>query len=133
MKKRKKIILAKPGLDGHDRGIQIVASALKEGGMDVVYLGLRQTPEAIVDSAVQNKADVIAVSILTGSHMTVFRKILRLLKEKGIRHILVTGGGIIPEEDRRELSRLGVGRLFGPGTPLEEIVSYIKNWKGPPP
>ena len=133
MKKRKKIVLAKPGLDGHDRGIQIVASALKEGGMDVVYLGLRQTPEAIVEAAVQNKADVIAVSILTGSHMTVFRKILRLLKEKGIKHILVTGGGIIPEEDQRELSRLGVGRLFGPGTPLEEIVSYIKNWKGSPP
>ena len=133
MKKRKKIVLAKPGLDGHDRGIQIVASALKEGGMDVVYLGLRQTPEAIVEAAIQNKADVIAVSILTGSHMTTFRKILKLLKERGVKHILVTGGGIIPEEDQRELSRLGVGRLFGPGTPLEEIVSYIKNWKGPPP
>ena len=131
MKKKKKIILAKPGLDGHDRGIQIVASALKEAGMDVVYLGLRQTPEMIVEEAVQQKADVIAVSVLTGSHMMVFRKMMKLLSDKGGQHILVTGGGIIPEKDQRELSRLGVGKLFGPGTPLEEIVSYIQNWEPP--
>lgn len=130
MKKKKKIVLAKPGLDGHDRGIQIVASALKEGGMDVIYLGLRQTPEMIVNAAIQKKANVIAVSVLTGSHMTVFRKMMKLLKEKGIKEMLVTGGGIIPEADQKKLSKLGVGRLFGPGTPLEEIVSYIKNWKG---
>lgn len=129
MKKKKKIILAKPGLDGHDRGIQIVASALKEAGMNVVYLGLRQTPEMIVEEAMKQKADVIAVSVLTGSHMIVFRKMMKLLSEKGGKHILVTGGGIIPEKDQRELSRLGVGKLFGPGTPLEEIVSYIQNWE----
>lgn len=131
-KKKKKIILAKPGLDGHDRGIQIVASALKEAGMEVIYLGLRQTPEMIVEAAIQEKADVIAVSVLTGSHRTVFRNIMKLLKEKRGRGILVTGGGIIPEEDQKELSRLGVGKLFGPGTPLEDIVSYIQNWEAPP-
>lgn len=131
MRKKKKIVLAKPGLDGHDRGIQIVAAALKESGMDVLYLGLRQTPEMIVEEAAKQKANVIAVSVLTGSHMTVFRKIMKLLKEKGLQDILVTGGGIIPEEDQRELSRLGVGKLFGPGTPLEEIVSYVQEWEPP--
>jgi methylmalonyl-CoA mutase C-terminal domain/subunit len=131
MKKKKKIVLAKPGLDGHDRGIQIVASVLKDAGMEVVYLGLRQTPEAIVETALKLKADVIAVSVLTGSHQTVFRKIMALLDKKGRKDILVTGGGIIPEKDQEALSRIGVGRLFGPGTPLEEIVSYIKNWKLP--
>ncbi len=133
MKKKKKIILAKPGLDGHDRGIQIVASALKEAGMEVVYLGLRQTPEMIVEAAIEQKADVIAISVLTGSHRTVFRNIMKLLKEKGGRRILVTGGGIIPEKDQKELSRLGVGKLFGPGTSLEEIVSYIQNWEAKHP
>ena len=133
MRKAKKIVLAKPGLDGHDRGIQIVAAALETAGMDVAYLGLRQTPEMIVEAAIQRKADVIAVSVLTGSHMTFFRKMMRLLKKKGMCHLLVTGGGIIPEKDQKKLSKLGVGRLFGPGTPLEEIVSYIKNWKGPSP
>lgn len=131
MKKKKKIVLAKPGLDGHDRGIQIVASVLKDAGMEVIYLGLRQTPEAIVEAALKLKADVIAVSVLTGSHQTVFRKIMALLGKKGRKDILVTGGGIIPEKDQEALSRIGVGRLFGPGTPLEEIVSYIKNWKSP--
>lgn len=128
---KKKIILAKPGLDGHDRGIQIVASALKEGGIEVVYLGLRQTPEMIVDAAVKHKADAIAISVLTGSHMTVFRQIMQLLKAKGKTDILVTGGGIIPEGDQKKLSQLGVGRIFGPGTSLEEIVTYIQNWKTP--
>jgi len=129
MKKNKKIILAKPGLDGHDRGIQIIASALKEAHMEVVYLGLRQTPEMIVEAALKHRADVIAISVLTGSHMTVFRKIMKLLEVKGIKHILVTGGGIIPEEDQKELSRIGVGKLFNPGAALDEIVSYIKNWE----
>ena len=129
MKKNKKIILAKPGLDGHDRGIQIIASALKEAEMEVVYLGLQQTPEMIVDAALKHRADVIAVSVLTGSHMIVFRKIMKLLETRGMKHILVTGGGIIPEEDQKELSRMGVGRLFGPGAVLDEIVSYIKNWE----
>ena len=129
MRKKKKVVLAKPGLDGHDRGIQIVASALKEGGMEVIYLGLRQTPEMIVEAALKLKADVIAISVLTGSHLTVFRNIMKFLKKKGGKDILVTGGGIIPEKDQQELSRIGVGKLFGPGTPLEEIVSYIKNWK----
>ncbi len=127
--KKRKILLAKPGLDGHDRGIQIVASALQDAGMTVIYLGLRQTPEKIVEEAIKQKADVIAVSVLTGSHMTVFRKIMKLMKEKGEGGILVTGGGIIPEEDQKKLSRIGVGKLFGPGTPIEEIVSYIGNWE----
>lgn len=129
MRKKKRIVLAKPGLDGHDRGIQIVAEALKKAGLEVIYLGLRQTPEMIVQAAIERKADVIAISVLTGSHMTVFRELLRLLREKGIQNILVTGGGIIPEEDQEELDRMGVGKLFGPGTPIEEIVAYIKNWK----
>ncbi len=133
MKKRKKIILAKPGLDGHDRGIQIVASALKEAGMDVVYLGLQQSPETIVETAVREKADVIAISVLTGSHLSVFGKIMEGLKKRGRTDILVTGGGIIPDEDQKKLNRLGVGKLFGPGTPLEEIVSYLESWKAPSP
>ena len=125
---RLKVILAKPGLDGHDRGIQIVASALKEAGMDISYLGLQQTPEQIVEAAVKEKADVIALSVHSGAHMTVFPKIISLLKQKKLGHILLTGGGIIPKEDQKKLSALGVGRLFEPGTPLDEIVSYLQAW-----
>ena len=127
-RKALKVVLAKPGLDGHDRGIQIVASALKEAGMEIVYLGLQQAPEQIVDAAAKEKADVIAISVYSGAHMTVFPKIMDLLKEKKMRSILVTGGGIIPKADQEKLTRLGVGRLFEPGTALEEIVSYIRDW-----
>ena len=123
-----KVLLAKPGLDGHDRGIQIVASALKEAGMEIVYLGLQQTPEQIVDAAQKEKADVIAISVYSGAHMTVFPKMMALLKKKKLGPILVTGGGIIPKVDQEKLARLGVGRLFEPGTPLEEIVRYIQDW-----
>ena len=122
-----KVILAKPGLDGHDRGIQIVASALKEAGVEVIYLGLQQTPEQIVEAAEGEKADVIAISVYSGAHMTVFPKIMKLLKQKKLKHISVTGGGIIPKADQKKLARLGVGRLFEPGTPLEEIVSYFQS------
>jgi len=120
--------MAKPGLDGHDRGIQIVASALKQAGMRVVYLGLQQTPEQIVEAAEKEKADVIAISVFSGTHMTVFPKIMGLLKKKKMSHLLVTGGGIIPKEDQETLARIGVGRLFEPGTPLKEIVAYIQEW-----
>ena len=123
-----KVVMAKPGLDGHDRGIQIVASRLKEAGMEIIYLGLQQTPEQIVEAAEKEKADVVAISVYSGAHMTVFPKIMGLLKQKNLGHILVTGGGIIPKADQEKLARLGVGRLFEPGTPLEEIVSYIQGW-----
>ncbi len=123
-----KVVLAKPGLDGHDRGIQIVASALKEAGMEIVYLGLQQTPEQIVEAAEKEKADVIAISVHSGAHMTVFPKVMKLLKQKKLTGLLVTGGGIIPKVDQEKLAGLGVGRLFEPGTPLEEIVSYIRAW-----
>ena len=123
-----KVVLAKPGLDGHDRGIQIVASALKEAGMEIVYLGLQQTPEQIVEAAEKEKADVIAISVYSGAHMTAFPKIMELLKKKKMGSILVTGGGIIPKADQEKLARLGVGRLFEPGTALKEIVGYIQEW-----
>lgn len=123
-----KILLAKPGLDGHDRGIQLVAVALKEAGMEIIYLGLQQTPEQIVAAAEKEKADVIAISVYSGAHMTVFPKIMGLLKENKLGSILVTGGGIIPKADQEKLARLGVGRLFEPGTPLPEIVRYIQTW-----
>ena len=123
-----KILLAKPGLDGHDRGIQIVAAALKEAGMEILYLGLQQTPEQIVEAAEKEGADVIAISVHSGAHMTVFPKVMKLLKQKKLTHLLVTGGGIIPKTDQKKLARLGVGHLFEPGAPLEEIVSYIKTW-----
>ena len=128
-KKPLKVLLAKPGLDGHDRGIQIVAAALKEAGMDIFYLGLQQTPEQIVEAAEKEKADVIAISVYSGTHMTVFPKIMTLLKKKGLGSILVTGGGIIPKADQEKLAHWGVGRLFEPGTPLEEIVTYLQSWR----
>tara|TARA_B100001123_G_C15221709_1_gene991519 strand:- start:524 stop:904 length:381 start_codon:yes stop_codon:yes gene_type:complete len=120
--------MAKPGLDGHDRGIKILARAYRDAGMEVVYLGLRQTPEMIVNAAIQEDADVIALSVLSGAHMTIFSKTMNLLKKNNIKDILVTGGGIIPEEDMVNLSNLGVGKLFGPGTPVKETVEYIIGW-----
>tara|TARA_Y100000814_G_C12251322_1_gene375110 strand:+ start:417 stop:821 length:405 start_codon:yes stop_codon:yes gene_type:complete len=128
MKKRIRVIMAKPGLDGHDRGIKILARAFRENGMEVIYLGLRQTPEKIVNAAIQEDADVIALSVLSGAHMTIFKKVKQLLEKENISDILITGGGIIPENDMKELYDLGIGNLFGPGTPVKEIIDYIQNW-----
>ncbi len=120
--------MAKPGLDGHDRGIKILAKAYRDAGMEVIYLGLRQTPEMIVNAAIQEDADVIALSILSGAHLTIFSKVMSLLNDEGVTDILVTGGGIIPEDDMKELSEIGVGKLFAPGASIEESKNYIENW-----
>ena len=128
MKKKIRIIMAKPGLDGHDRGIKILARAFRDAGMEVIYLGLRQTPEMIVNAAVEEDADIIALSILSGAHMTIFRKIRKLMNDSGLTNVLLTGGGIIPEADMETLSQLGVGKLFGPGTPVNETIEYIEVW-----
>jgi methylmalonyl-CoA mutase C-terminal domain/subunit len=128
MKKPIRVIMAKPGLDGHDRGIKILARAFRESGMEVIYLGLRQTPQKIVSAAIQEDVDVIALSILSGAHMTIFKKVKKLLSEEEVDDILITGGGIIPEGDMEELYKLGIGKLFGPGTPLTEIINYITDW-----
>lgn len=125
MEHRIKVLVAKPGLDGHDRGAKVVARALRDAGMEVIYTGLHQTPEMIAEAALQEDVDVVALSILSGAHMTLFPRVQELLKEKGAGHILITGGGIIPDEDMEALKARGIGRLFGPGTPLEEIVTYI--------
>jgi len=128
MKKNIRVIMAKPGLDGHDRGIKILARAFRDSGMEVIYLGLRQTPQMIVNAAIQEDADVIALSILSGAHMTIFTKIKELLDQENINNILITGGGIIPEEDALALRKIGVGKLFGPGTPINDTIQYIENW-----
>ena len=120
--------MAKPGLDGHDRGIKVLASAYRDAGMEVVYLGLRQTPEMIVASALQEDVDVIALSSLNNAHMTIFPNVLKIMKEKGLDDVLLVGGGIIPKKDMEELESLGMGKLFGPGTPEEETLNYITNW-----
>ena len=122
--------MAKPGLDGHDRGIKILAKAYRDSGMEVIYLGLRQTPSMIVNAAIQEDADVIALSILSGAHMTIFTKVIDLLKAENIDNILVTGGGIIPEEDMVSLSKIGVGQLFAPGASIKESIDYINDWVG---
>ncbi len=123
-----RIVMAKPGLDGHDRGIKILAAAYRDAGMEVIYLGLRQTPEMIVSAALQEDADVIALSSLNNAHMTIFPKVLKLMKEKEIDDVLLTGGGIIPETDVKTLQNLGIGSLFGPGTPVQETIDYIETW-----
>tara|TARA_B100000945_G_C20171251_1_gene497875 strand:- start:134 stop:538 length:405 start_codon:yes stop_codon:yes gene_type:complete len=128
MDKKIRIIMAKPGLDGHDRGIKILARSYRDAGMEVIYLGLRQTPEMIVSAAIQEDADVIALSILSGAHMTIFSKIIELMKKEGLDNVLVTGGGIISDDDMVALNEIGVGKLFGPGTPVQETVNYIQNW-----
>ena len=120
--------MAKPGLDGHDRGIKVLAAAYRDAGMDVIYLGLRQTPESIVKVSIQEGVDVRALSILSGAHMTIFSKVMELMNENNLSNVLVTGGGIIPEEDADKLSSLGVGKLFGPGTPVKESLDYIETW-----
>ena len=120
--------MAKPGLDGHDRGIKILARAFRDSGMEVIYLGLRQTPEMIVAAALQENADVVALSILSGAHMTIFKSVKDLMNKENLNNILLTGGGIIPQEDMKELSDYGVGKLFGPGTAVQETIDYIENW-----
>jgi methylmalonyl-CoA mutase C-terminal domain/subunit len=123
-----RVLVAKVGLDGHDRGAKVIATALRDAGMEVIYTGLRQTPEMVVNAALQEDVDAIGISILSGAHMTVFPKIIRLMKEKGMDDVLLTGGGIIPDVDMKELQNLGVGKLFTPGTRTSEIASYIKEW-----
>ncbi len=126
MADRIRVLVAKPGLDGHDRGAKVVASALRDAGMEVIYTGLHQTPEMIVNAAIQEDVDVVAMSILSGAHMTMFPRVLELLKQKGADDVVVTGGGIIPEEDMDKLASMGVDRLFGPGTDTREIASYLR-------
>ena len=128
MKKKIRIVMAKPGLDGHDRGIKILARAYRDTGMEVIYLGLRQTPEMIVSAAVQEDADVVALSVLSGAHMTIFTKVKELMNKEGLENVLLTGGGIIPKDDMKALSELGVGKLFGPGTTVDTTIDYIQNW-----
>ena len=123
-----RVLVAKPGLDGHDRGAKVVAAALRDAGMEVIYTGLHQTPEMIATAAVQEDVDVVGLSILSGAHMTLFPRVLQLLREQGRDDVLLTGGGIIPKEDMERLRGLGVGELFGPGTPTSDLVDYIKRW-----
>tara|TARA_B100000945_G_C20408166_1_gene611181 strand:+ start:643 stop:1050 length:408 start_codon:yes stop_codon:yes gene_type:complete len=128
MNNKIRIIMAKPGLDGHDRGIKILARAYRDAGMEVIYLGLRQTPDMIVNAALEEGVDVIALSVLSGAHMTIFSKVIDLMKQAGLNNVLLTGGGIIPDDDMKTLHKLGVGNLFGPGTPVQETIKYIQEW-----
>ena len=123
-----RVLVAKPGLDGHDRGAKVIASAFRDAGFEVVYTGLHQTPEMIANAAVQEDVDVVALSILSGAHMTLFPRIIELLKEQDADHILIIGGGIIPEEDIKRLEALGVGKLFGPGTATTEPIDFVRQW-----
>ncbi len=123
-----RVIVAKAGLDGHDRGAKVIASALRDAGMEVIYTGLRQTPEMIVEAALQEDVDAIGISILSGAHMTIFPKVLEIMKEKGMNDVLLFGGGIIPEDDIKKLKTLGVGELFTPGASTVEIVEFLEKW-----
>jgi methylmalonyl-CoA mutase C-terminal domain/subunit len=123
-----RVLVAKPGLDGHDRGAKVVAAALRDAGMEVIYTGLHQTPEMIVNAAVQEDVDVVGLSVLSGAHMALFPRVVELLRDAGRDDVLVTGGGIIPKEDMAALEARGVGRLFGPGTPTSELIGYIRSW-----
>jgi methylmalonyl-CoA mutase C-terminal domain/subunit len=123
-----RVLVAKPGLDGHDRGAKVVAAALRDAGMEVIYTGLHQTPEMIATAAIQEDVDVVGLSILSGAHMTLFPRVLALLKAEGRDDILITGGGILPREDMEALQAMGTGKLFGPGTPTSDLVEYIRAW-----
>jgi methylmalonyl-CoA mutase C-terminal domain/subunit len=123
-----RVLVAKVGLDGHDRGAKVIATSLRDAGMEVIYTGLRQTPEMVVNAAIQEDVDAIGISILSGAHMTVFSKIIKLMKEKNITDVLLTGGGIIPDEDRLQLQEMGVGKLFAPGAATTDIADYIREW-----
>src|SRR5215211_3628678 len=128
MKRPIRVLIAKVGLDGHDRGAKVIATALRDAGMEVIYTGLRQTPGMVVNAALQEDVDAIGISILSGAHMTVFPRVISLMKEKQMDDVLLTGGGIIPEDDMKKLHELGVGKLFAPGTPTAEISSYLVEW-----
>lgn len=123
-----RVLVAKVGLDGHDRGAKVIATALRDAGMEVIYTGLRQTPEMVVNAALQEDVDAIGISILSGAHMTVFPRIIQLMKDKKMDDVLLTGGGIIPEDDMKTLNEMGAGKLFAPGTTTSEIADYIKDW-----
>ena len=128
MARKIRVLVAKAGLDGHDRGAKVVASAMRDAGFEVIYTGLHQTPEMIVQAAVQEDVDVIALSILSGAHMTLFPRVLQLMREKGLNDVLLSGGGIISKEDMEALRKQGVGDLFGPGTPTGAIIDYVRGW-----
>jgi len=128
MQRPVRVLVAKVGLDGHDRGAKVIATALRDAGMEVIYTGLRQTPEMVVAAALQEDVDAIGISILSGAHMTVFPKLMQLMKEKGLENVLLTGGGIIPDEDMAALNEQGVGKLFAPGTSTSDISGYITSW-----
>jgi len=128
MENKIRVLVAKAGLDGHDRGAKVVAAALRDAGMEVIYTGLRQTAEMIVEAAIQEDVDAIGISVLSGAHMTIFPKILDIMKEKGAEDILLFGGGIIPEQDIEKLKKLGVGKLFTPGAATTKIAGYLKKW-----
>ena len=123
-----RMLVAKPGLDGHDRGAKVIAASFRDAGFEVIYTGLHQTPEMIGNAAVQEDVDVVALSVLSGAHMTLFPRVLGLLREEGADHMLLTGGGIIPKEDMHSLSEQGVGKLFGPGTSTTDAVAYVRDW-----
>ncbi|RMD87618.1 MAG: cobalamin B12-binding domain-containing protein [Calditrichaeota bacterium] len=128
MERKIRVLIAKPGLDGHDRGAKVIASALRDAGFEVIYTGLHQTPEMIVETALQEDVDVIGLSILSGAHMTIFPKVKKLMEEKGLNDVLLTGGGIIPPDDAKKLESMGVGKIFGPGSSTQDIIDYIKSW-----
>lgn len=128
LKRPIRVLVAKVGLDGHDRGAKVIATSLRDAGMEVIYTGLRQTPEMVVNTALQEDVDAIGISILSGAHMTVFPKIVEIMKQKQVNDVLLTGGGIIPEGDRKKLKEMGVGELFAPGTTMATIVNYISEW-----
>lgn len=126
--RRIRILVAKPGLDGHDRGAKVIAAAFRDAGFEVIYTGLHQTPEMVVAAAVQEDVDAVAMSVLSGAHMTLFPRVRELLDGEGLDHVLLTGGGIIPKEDAAALGELGVGRIFGPGTATTEAIEYVRGW-----
>lgn len=128
LKRPVRVLVAKVGLDGHDRGAKVIATALRDAGMEVIYTGLRQTPEMVVNAALQEDVDAIGISILSGAHNTVFPKVIQLMKENGMEDVLLTGGGIIPDEDMKTLQDMGVGKLFAPGAATGDIADYIKTW-----
>jgi methylmalonyl-CoA mutase C-terminal domain/subunit len=130
MERKTRVLIAKAGLDGHDRGAKVVAAALRDAGMEVIYTGLRKTPEMIVEAALQEDVDAVGISLLSGAHMTIFPKVLQLMRAKGLDDVLLFGGGIIPEKDINELKKMGVGELFTPGASTNDIVSYVKHWSG---
>lgn len=129
METKIRVLIAKAGLDGHDRGAKVIAAALRDAGMEVIYTGLRKTPEMIVEAALQEDVDAIGISSLSGAHMTIFPKVKMLMKEKGMDDVLLFGGGIIPQQDIQKLKELGVGELFTPGAPTTEIVNYLRHWR----